>query len=339
MKKIRVGVIGYGVIGKRVADAVTLQDDMELIGVADVISDWRIQNAVRRGYPIYTASEEAAKEMSASGISIKGTMNGLLKQLDLVVDCTPKAIAAKNIEVYKKLTIKFILQGGEKHEKTGHSFNSETNYETAINLNATRVVSCNTTSILRTLGALKRAGLLDYARGTLLRRATDPWESHLGGIMNTMLPEREIPSHQGPDAKSVDPELNVITSAVKVPETLSHMHYWNVKLKTKTTKEEVLKAFKTSSRIKLIQYDQGLVSNNTIKEMYLDMGRPWGDMYEVALWEDMLKVVGDELFYAYVVDNQAIVIPETIDAIRALTGIETNAAKSIAKTNKSLGID
>ena len=72
--------------------------------------------------------------------------------------------------------------------------------------------------------------------------------------------------------------------------------------------------------------------------MFLDMGRPWGDMYEVALWEDMLKVKGDELFYAYVVDNQAIVIPETIDAIRALTGIETDGGKSIAKTNESLGI-
>ena len=69
------------------------------------------------------------------------------------------------------------------------------------------------------------------------------------------------------------------------------------------------------------------------------MGRPWGDMYEVALWEDMLKVVGDELFYAYVVDNQAIVIPETIDAIRALTGIESDGQKSIVKTNKSLGIN
>lgn len=62
-------------------------------------------------------------------------------------------------------------------------------------------------------------------------------------------------------------------------------------------------------------------------------------MYEVALWEDILKEQGDELFYAYVVDNQAIVIPETIDAIRALTGIETDAATSISKTNKSLGIN
>ena len=336
MKKI--AVIGYGVIGKRVADATTLQDGMELAGVCDIISDWRIQNAVRKEYDIYAATEEAADKMKSEGISVKGSMEGLLKKIDLVVDCTPKNIAAKNVEIYKAKGIKFIVQGGEKHKTTGHSFSAENNYKSAINLDATRVVSCNTTSILRTLTALKRADLLDYARGTLLRRATDPWESHLGGIMNTMVPERDIPSHQGPDAQTVDSDLDVVTSAVKVPETLSHMHYWNVKLKRQATKEEVLNALKTSSRIKLIQYDQGLVSNNTIKEMFLDMGRPWGDMYEVALWEDMLKIQGDELFYAYVVDNQAIVIPETIDAIRALTGIETDGAKSILKTNQSLSI-
>ena len=333
-----IAVIGYGVIGKRVADAINLQNDMKLSGVCDIISDWRIQNAVRKEYDIYAATKDAADKMKSEGISVKGDMQELLKKSDIVVDCTPKKIAAQNVVIYKEQNIKFILHGGEKHETTGHSFSAENNYKSALNLNATRVVSCNTTSILRTLTALKRADLLDYARGTLLRRATDPWESHLGGIMNTMVPEKDIPSHQGPDAKSVDPELDVITAAVKVPQTLSHLHYWNVKLKKQATKQEVLNAFKTSSRIKLMQYDQGLVSNNTIKEMFLDMGRPWGDMYEVALWEDMLKVQGDELFYAYVVDNQAIVIPETIDAIRALTGIETDGTKSIAKTNESLGI-
>ena len=333
-----IAVIGYGVIGKRVADAINLQEDMRLTGVCDIISDWRIQNAVRKSYDIYAATPEAEEEMKNAGISVHGSMVDLLKKVDLVVDCTPKKIAAQNVKIYKEKGIKFIVQGGEKHETTGHSFSAENNYKSAININATRVVSCNTTSILRTLTALKKADLLDYARGTLLRRATDPWESHLGGIMNTLVPESEIPSHQGPDAQSVDPDLDVITAAVKVPETLSHLHYWNIKLKKQATKEEVLEAFKTSTRIKMIRYDQGLVSNNTIKEMFLDIGRPWGDMYEVALWEDMLKVVGNELFYAYVVDNQAIVIPETIDAIRALTGIETDGKKSIAKTNLSLGI-
>ena len=336
MKKI--AVVGYGVIGKRVADAIDKQDDMELTGICDIISDWRIENAVRKNYNIYSATPEAEKEMKSAGFSVKGEMTELLDQVDLVVDCTPKKVAAKNVERYKSQGKKFIVQGGEKHETAGHSFSAENNYQTALNIDATRVVSCNTTSILRTLTALKRADLLQSARGTLLRRATDPWESHMGGIMNTMVPEKDIPSHQGPDAQSVDPELDVITAAVKVPETLSHMHYWNVRLTKKASKDEVLDAFKTSTRIKMIRYEQGLVSNNTIKEMFLDMGRPWGDMYEVALWEDMMKVQGDELFYAYVVDNQAIVIPETIDAIRALTGIEEDARESILKTNRTLGI-
>ena len=42
-QRIRVAVNGYGVIGKRIADAVAAQEDMELVGVADVVSDWRIK--------------------------------------------------------------------------------------------------------------------------------------------------------------------------------------------------------------------------------------------------------------------------------------------------------
>ncbi|MBN9351847.1 MAG: type II glyceraldehyde-3-phosphate dehydrogenase [Chitinophagaceae bacterium] len=338
MKKIRVAVNGYGVIGKRVADAIQLQDDMELSGVCDVVSDWRIKMAVSKHYPVYGFDDGFTNKMKEAGIPVRGTLRNLLDVVDVIVDCTPKKIAAQNIPQYRQKGKKFIVQGGEKHETTGHSFSAENNYKTALGLDSTRVVSCNTTSIVRTLTALKNAGLLLKARGTLLRRATDPWESHLGGIMNTLVPEKDIPSHQGPDAQSVDPSLDVITSAVKVPETLSHLHYWNVQLTRKATKDEVLEAFHKSSRIAMIEYADGLPANNAIKELMMSLSRPYGDMYEVALWKDMLKVQDDELFYAYVVDNQAIVIPETIDAIRALTGIEENGEQSIQKTNQSLGI-
>jgi glyceraldehyde-3-phosphate dehydrogenase (NAD(P)) len=39
------------------------------------------------------------------------------------------------------------------------------------------------------------------------------------------------------------------------------------------------------------------------------------------------------------VDNQAIVIPETIDAIRALTGLVHDADESIARASAALGIE
>jgi glyceraldehyde-3-phosphate dehydrogenase (NAD(P)) len=294
--------------------------------------------AIRKGFHLFGATDEHVSAMRQAGITVSGTLDNLLSETDVVIDCTPKRVAAKNVETYRRLGRKFILQGGEKHAVTGHSFVAEANYASAIGRDATRVVSCNTTSIVRTLTALKTAGLLRRARGTLLRRATDPWESHQSGIMNTLVPEEEIPSHQGPDAQTVDPELDVITMAVKVPETLAHLHYWSVQMTRPASKDEVLDAFKTSSRIALIRMQDGLDALNAVKELMADIGRPHDNLYEVALWSDMLRVQGDELFYAYMVDNQAIVIPETIDAIRALCGSESDPAASIRKTNAALGI-
>ena len=337
-KGIRVAVNGYGVIGKRVADAVAKQDDMQLAGVVDVVADWRPRVAVNRGIALFGAAPEHADAMRKSGLKVAGTLEDVLGQVDVVVDCTPKKIAAKNVETYRRRGMKFIVEGGEKHSVTGHSFVAEANYETALGRESTRVVSCNTTSVVRTLTVLKRAGLLKKARGTLLRRATDPWESHQDGIMNTLVPEPEIPSHQGPDAQTVDPSLDVVTMAVKVPETLAHLHYWAVEMTRPASKEEVITAFRTSSRIALIRYSDALGALNAVKEMMSDAGRPRADLYEVALWEDMLKVQGSELFYAYMVDNQAIVVPETVDAIRALTRAQSSARASIAKTDAAMGI-
>ncbi len=52
----------------------------------------------------------------------------------------------------------------------------------------------------------------------------------------------------------------------------------------------------------------------------------------------MLTVQGDELFHAYLVDNQAIVVPESIDAIRAISGLQSDPATSIRMTDTALGI-
>lgn len=335
---VRVAINGYGVIGKRVASAVQRQDDMRLIGVSDVACDWRMRTLEQKGIALYGVTEESARAMRSNGLAVAGTAETLFSDADIVVDCTPKRVAAANVEIYRSKGLKFIVHGGEKHAVTGHSFVADSSFATAIGRQATRVVSCNTTSIVRTLTALKVAGLLKRARGTLLRRATDPWESDAGGIMNTLVPEPEIPSHQGPDAQSVDPDLDVVTMAVKVPETLAHLHYWSVQLTRSASKEEVLDAFRSSSRIAMIRGSDGLTALNTVKELLADLGRPHDNLYEVALWEDMLQVKGDEVFYAYMVDNQAIVIPDTIDAIRALTGLSAVARESMARTNTSLGI-
>jgi glyceraldehyde-3-phosphate dehydrogenase (NAD(P)) len=337
-EKIKVAINGYGVIGRRVVDAILLQNDMELVGVADVSFDARVRLALRGKVDLYASTKDALTQANSAEVSLKGEISALLKLADVVVDCTPKGVGAKNVALYRESNVKFILQGGEKHEVTGHSFVAESNYKETIGRQSTRVVSCNTTSIVRTLTALKKTNAFKSARGVLLRRATDPWKSHEKGIMNTLVPEDKIPSHQGPDAQTVDPSLDVITMAVMVPETLGHLHYWTINMTRAVHKEEVIEALKASSRIALVKASDGLGAINTIKELMLDLGRPHGNMYEVAVWENLIETNDSELFYAYMVDNQAIVIPETIDAIRALGGKVASANESIETTNRSLGI-
>ena len=335
---LRVAVVGYGVIGKRVADAIALQQDMRLAGVVDVSTDWRLRVAATWHIPVFASDDPSFSAMKATGLEISGTLEDVLRQVDVVVDCTPKKVAAVNVPRYRAAGVRFVLQGGEKHEMAGHSFVAESNYAQALGRDATRVVSCNTTSIVRTLGALRRAGLLLSATGTLMRRATDPVDAHRGGIMNTMVPEDKVPSHQGPDARTVDPALDVVTIAVAVPQTLAHVHCWAVRMTRSASREEVLAAFRSSTRIALLRAADGLGAVNVVKEMMADIGRRRADLYEVGLWEDLVTVKGDDLFFTYMVDNQAIVIPETIDAIRALGGSEPDATASIAATNLSLGI-
>jgi glyceraldehyde-3-phosphate dehydrogenase (NAD(P)) len=333
-----VAVNGYGIIGKRVADAVKLQPDMELIGVSDVVSDYRVKTAVARNLPVYTSLPEKANEMKAAGIPVAGTLDDLLAQVDAVVDCTPKGIGALNLGRYRAAGVKAVLQGGEKHNVTGHSFVAQANYETALGRDNTRVVSCNTTSIVRTLGALRDAGLLTRARGVLVRRATDPWESDHSGIMNTVVPEPHIPSHQGPDAQTVIPELDVVTIAAKACHTQTHNHYWVVELARPASRDEVLDVFRATPRLAFIRVADGLVALNSTVELMKDLGRPRGDMWEVALWEDILTINGSEAYYTYQVYNEAIVVPESIDAIRALTGIVEDGRQSMRITDETLGL-
>lgn len=338
IRKVRVAVNGYGVIGKRVADAVALQDDMELVGVADVVSDYRIKVAAERGYPIYASVADKHAEMEAAGIPIAGTLDELLGMIDVVVDCTPKAVAPKNKETYQARGVKGIFQGGEKHDLTGYSFVAQVNYAGALDRDFARVVSCNTTALSRISHAFHQRGWVKRVRAVLLRRGTDPWESHANGMINTAIPETRVPSHQGPDAQTIIPDLDITTMAGAGPYNLSHLHFAMIETTHPLSVAEVRDALQATPRVAFVRADDGLVALNSVIELMRDLGRPRADMWEVAVWEDALAADEREVYLTFQVHNEAIVIPENIDCIRALTGLEPDGMASIRKTDAALGI-
>jgi glyceraldehyde-3-phosphate dehydrogenase (NAD(P)) len=106
MSKVRVLLNGYGVIGKRIADAVSAQDDMELAGVADVVSDWRIKVAVEKGYAVIASTQEAAEAMQAAGLNVQGTLQDMLDQVDVVATAHPKASAPRTWSITESEVLK-----------------------------------------------------------------------------------------------------------------------------------------------------------------------------------------------------------------------------------------
>jgi len=336
--KVRVAINGYGVIGKRVADAVALQDDMQLVGISDVNYDYRVRVAAERGYPTYASLPDKRQLMEEARIPVVGMLADLLRQVDIVVDCTPKGVGAKYKDAYERAGVKAIWQGGEKHELAGLSFTAQVNYAEALNRQYARVVSCNTTALTRVMHALHKRGWVKRARAVLMRRATDPWESHRDGMINTAVPETKVPSHQGPDAQTVIEGLDITTMAGAGPYNLSHLHFAMVETTRPVTVEELRHALWEAPRIAFVRANDGLVALNTVIELMRDLKRPRHDMWEVAVWEDALASDGRELYLVFQVDNEAITIPESVDAIRALMGIEQDGAKSIQKTDKSMGI-
>ena len=172
---VKVAINGYGTIGKRVADAVRQQDDMDIVGVVKRRPSFEAMDAIKNGFPFYAAAEEFIPDLEKAGIKVEGVLTDLLGIADIVVDCTPKNANYKPL--YEKHNIKAIWQGGEKHELTGLSFNAFSNYEDAIGANFTRVVSCNTTGLCRTLWPLENEWGIENVLGVMIRRGANPWDS------------------------------------------------------------------------------------------------------------------------------------------------------------------
>jgi glyceraldehyde-3-phosphate dehydrogenase (NAD(P)) len=338
MPKLRVCVNGYGTIGKRVADALSLQSDMIVEGVVKTKADQACQLIQEKGYPLYAASSESLELFRKANLKVEGVAEDLFRKCDVVIDCTPEGVGAKYKGVYEGLGVKAIFQGGEKHNLVDASFVAEVNYDKAVNKNYVRVVSCNTTGLSRTIGYLDRSFGVQRVRATIIRRGADPSETKKGPI-NALIPNpARFPSHHGPDVQTVLPHVEIVTGAVVSPTTLMHVHVVNAELKTEVSVDDVIGSLSKSKRIRLVEAERGLDSTAAIIEYARDMGRKRGDLPEVAVWRESISVIGREVYYMQAVHQESIVVPENIDAVRSVTGTVVEAAKSIDLTNKSLGL-
>ncbi|HZW58162.1 MAG TPA: type II glyceraldehyde-3-phosphate dehydrogenase [Nitrososphaerales archaeon] len=340
MNLIRVAVNGYNVIGRRVADAVAAQPDMQLIGVAKVKADYKARSAVKKGYKVYAADEKGRKNFDEAGIQCFGLSRDLVREADIVIDATPEDIGRQNKPMYEELGKKAIFQGGEDHELAGLSFVAQCNYDKARGKQFARVVSCNSTALCRVLHALDGGFGVAKANVVIARRAADPDESGKGPIDSVVLDPASIPSHHGPDVNTVLPNFPVVSMAMKIPTTHMHLHSLIVSMKdgSSLSENKIIDELGSSPRIMFVTSKKdGFKSTANIMDMAREMGRPRNDVYEAVIWKDSIKVLGREVYLFMAVHQEAIVTPENIDAIRAMNAMMSKD-DSIRTTNHALGI-
>jgi len=333
---IKVAINGYGTIGKRVADAVACQPDMEIVGVSKTSMNADAYIAKARGYPLYIADMTKRADFENAGVPVAGTVTEMIAKADVVVDATPGGIGLKNKPMYEEHKVRAIYQGGEKHTTTGFSFNSSVNYAEAKGRQFVRVVSCNTTGLVRIINEVDRAFGVEKVRAVMVRRASDPGDIKRGPVDAIVLDPVTLPSHHGPDVQSVLHHIDITTAAMIVPTTFMHMHTVQMTLKKPATREGVLELCRAHSRIGLVNKAAGIKSTAELKEHMQDLGRPRSDMWENGIFEESVSIVGNELWLFQAIHQEADVVVENVDAIRAMAS-DVPAAESVRMTNEALG--
>ena len=334
---LSVGVNGYGTIGKRVADAVRAQPDMEICGVAKTSPDFAADSAVRQGYSMYSVFEDRIDEFADAGIDVAGTVDDLIERSDIVVDAAPGGVGAENYPRYEAADTPALFQGKEDHDLVDASFTARANYEAAEDADYVRIVSCNTTGLARLLTPLDEAYGVEKVRATLVRRGGDPDQTGRGPI-NDILPDPvELPSHHGADVRTVMPDLDIDTVGMTVPATLMHVHSVNVELADEPTEGDVRDLLERESRIFVVDGRLAVDGTGKLREYARDRGRPRGDVWENCVWGDSITVENGELYLFQGIHQESDVIPENVDAIRAVMGM-ADRDESMARTDEALGI-
>ena len=346
MAKIKVGVAGYGTIGQRLADGIAMQGDMELVGIADLAPTLAVRalrendmigaNGVK--YDLYLVDGADREAFAALDIPVAGTFEDLCKKVDIMLDSSPGGVGAKNKELYEKLGVKAVFQGGEKNSVADVFFHGYANYEKGVGADYLKLTSCNTTGLIRTVDCLDREIGIEKVAITIIRRVADPGDYHRG--LTNALQMDKAPSHQAVDLMTIMPHVNATGILVHTPVTHGHIITVLATAKDgkKITKEMALEAFRKHPRIRVVRIDEGFKGNASLFKYARDLGNRRGDMYEIGLWEDSVVESGNDIMYAINIPQESVTIPETIDAIRAATGMQATREEGTAETNKYLGI-
>ena len=248
----------------------------------------------------------------------------------------PGGIGRKNKEIYQARKVKAIFQGGEKNDIVDVFFHGYANYEKGVGKDYLKLTSCNTTGLIRAVDCLDREVGVERVIVTIVRRVADPGDTHRGLVDVAQV--EPVPNHQAVDLMTIMPHIEATGLLVHVPTT--HGHIINVCATTKAdiSKERALELFEAHPRIRNVKIADGFNSNASLFRYARDLGNKRADMYEIAVFDETIAKSGREFMFAINIPQESVVIPESIDGVRAALSLQTDRLEAVGLTNGYLGM-
>ncbi len=335
---LQVFINGYGIIGKRLATALSKDESIKLTGIAKYSSDEKTGEALSKGYNIFVPSE-LTEEFKNKNYKITGTIKEAIEQSDLIIDASAEGKGYQNKKkYYLPLNKKAIFQGGEErhgeYSVADIIHNSRVNYDNTKEKEYAIQGSCNVTGMGRIIQPLLENFNESIHRFdvNLVRRWADLEDKK--EVKDSIEWDKQ-PHHQD-DVKDFIPSLNLYVDAIKVPSRMMHLHQMMIRFKSKPpSKDKIIDIFSKEFGVAILNKAKGTAD---IRKKALELKFDHGDTSMVHIHEEVMKIQEDILKIAYSDDQTGMVIPENHMLMQSML-LKKSRSDALKQTNKIFDMD
>jgi glyceraldehyde-3-phosphate dehydrogenase (NAD(P)) len=328
----KIFINGYGNIGRRLASALSLDKEIQFIGIAKYTADEKTKEALENRFDVYVP-ENIIKKFREKKYDISGTLREAIDKSDLIIDAAKEGSGYDNKKnLYEPSEKMAIFQGGE--ERHGDRsvaemiHNSRVNYDKASGRRYVIQGSCNVSGMGRIIQPLIENFGEEIRRFdvSLIRRWADLEDSK--EVRDSIEWDKD-PHHQD-DVKDFIPSVNLYVDAFKVPSRMMHLHHMLIHFKDKApSKDSISEIFKNEFGIAILNSAKGTAD---VRKKAFQLGFQHGDTNMIHIHTEVLKVQDDVLKISYSDDQTGMVIPENYMLIQSMM-YGRNRGDAIKKTD------
>ena len=252
--RIRVAIVGYGLFGKRIADAVVCQDDMLLAGVFD-------------------SDPQSRQAITARGFCVFGDDGPTAADADVVVVCRESG-PVKGLHV---------IYGSQLQDREGILFFPMIPTDRILDQPALEMASADVIGLSRLVQAIGSVRRVEGLYASIITRSGHATQIG-GGCVDRLEP---LPD----DDRAVEELTRVLGTSirlrirrVRVPYTHSNLHVVALELDAPVDRQIVLKALREAPRVLVASADDGFATTADVQEFFRDSQRRRFDRPELFVW-------------------------------------------------------